>query len=141
MRLLFDAHLIGYGWQTYAWSGSAWDQRAKLQQYLNGAMFDHDRAIAADYGQTPFSAPKPPPPPPPPKPVPSVRLRHDLAVHHHDFVLIERHVCRLDRHGHGHEVPRTHAQWQLCREWIKQGQRALDDIRSLRHHQQKGKRA
>lgn len=53
IRVLFDAHLIHYGWQTYAWSGGRWERRAQIEQYLNGASFDHDRAVAVDYGQTP----------------------------------------------------------------------------------------
>lgn len=63
---LFNAKLIKYGWQTYAWSGGQWDKRAQIQQYQNGPSFDHDRAMAADYGQTPYSAPKPKPKPKPP---------------------------------------------------------------------------
>lgn len=59
---LFDTHRIAYGWQTYAWSGGAWDRRACLEQYLNGNAFDYDRAICRDYGQWP--APKPPGPSP-----------------------------------------------------------------------------
>jgi hypothetical protein len=54
---LFDRGLIGYGWQTYAWSYGRWDSRAKLEQYLNGSSVDYDRAIAADYGQWPYVAP------------------------------------------------------------------------------------
>lgn len=51
-------------WQTYAWSGGRWlpASIAPLEQYLNGAVFDHDKAIAADYGQWPYTAPKPPNP-------------------------------------------------------------------------------
>jgi hypothetical protein len=56
---LFNSKLIGYGWQTYAWSGGRWDGRAQLQQWLNGNSFDYDRAVAPDYGQTPFAAKKP----------------------------------------------------------------------------------
>lgn len=59
IRLLFNSRLVHYGWQTYAWSGGAWDSRAQLEQYLNGNSFDRDRAIAADYGQTPYTAPGP----------------------------------------------------------------------------------
>lgn len=41
--------------QTYAWSGGAWlpASIAPLEQYLNGAAFDNDRAVAANYGQFP----------------------------------------------------------------------------------------
>ena len=52
----FDAGKIAYGWQTYAWSGGAWDPRAQLQQYsndhrINGVGLDYDRAVKSDYGQ------------------------------------------------------------------------------------------
>ncbi|MDB5910457.1 MAG: hypothetical protein JWP34_4571, partial [Massilia sp.] len=50
----FDAKKIAYGWQTYAWSGGAWDSRAQLQQYSNahyvgGVDCDYDRAMKTDY--------------------------------------------------------------------------------------------
>ena len=50
IRYLFDKGLIAFGWQTYAWSGGAWDDRAKLQQYRNGvnlggADVDYDRRL------------------------------------------------------------------------------------------------
>jgi hypothetical protein len=53
---LFDAGLIRWGWQTFAWSGGRWDARAQIQQYSNGvtvggADSDLDRATVADYGQ------------------------------------------------------------------------------------------
>lgn len=53
---LFDAGLIQWGWQTYAWSGGRWDHRAQLQQYSNGhrisgADVDYDRATTSDFGQ------------------------------------------------------------------------------------------
>jgi hypothetical protein len=52
----FDAGLITYGWQTYAWSGGKWDSRAQIQQYKNeaslaGADVDFNRAMVLDYGQ------------------------------------------------------------------------------------------
>lgn len=48
-------------WQTYAWSGGRWlpSSWAPLEQYLNGSVFDHDRALRAEYGQWPYTAPKP----------------------------------------------------------------------------------
>lgn len=68
IKALFDAGLITYGWQTYAWSGGKWDPRAQLQQYSNshdlgGADVDYDRAMVPDFGQWPAagSPPKPPP--------------------------------------------------------------------------------
>lgn len=52
----FDAGKIAYGWQTYAWSGGRWDERAQLRQYSNGhtlnnVSVDYNRAVADDYGQ------------------------------------------------------------------------------------------
>ncbi len=56
IRGLFDAKLITWGWQTYAWSAGRWDPRAQLRQYLNaqnidGVDVDFDYATVADYGQ------------------------------------------------------------------------------------------
>ena len=53
---LFDAGLIGYGWQTYAWSDGQWDHRAQLRQYSNGHTIagvgvDYDQSTAVDFGQ------------------------------------------------------------------------------------------
>src|SRR5258708_5240597 len=53
---LFDAGLIAWGWQTYAWSGGQWEPRAHIQQYNNGVIMsglevDYDRSMQADYGQ------------------------------------------------------------------------------------------
>jgi Rv2525c-like, glycoside hydrolase-like domain len=48
---LLDARLAGWAWQTYAWSGGRWDDRARLRQYLNGQSYDHDLATAQDFGQ------------------------------------------------------------------------------------------
>lgn len=53
----------GLNWQTYAWSGGLWlpASIAPLEQWLNGSTFDHDRALAANYGQFPAPRPKPSP--------------------------------------------------------------------------------
>lgn len=56
VKRAFDAKKIAYGWQTYAWSGGAWDARAQLRQYsndheINGVGVDYDRAVKSDYGQ------------------------------------------------------------------------------------------
>jgi Domain of unknown function (DUF1906) len=56
LAYLFDNHLITWGWQTYAWSGGAWEPRAHIQQYSNsvnmgGVQVDYDRSMQADYGQ------------------------------------------------------------------------------------------
>jgi MYXO-CTERM domain-containing protein len=51
---LFNAGLITFGWQTYAWSGGSWDSRAQLRQTLNGVdndQLDADEGMVADYGQ------------------------------------------------------------------------------------------
>jgi hypothetical protein len=53
---LFDAKMVAYGWQTYAWSGGKWDPRAQVQQYSNGhnlggVACDYDRSTHADFGQ------------------------------------------------------------------------------------------
>lgn len=53
---LFNAGLISWGWQTYAWSGGRWLKGAHVQQYQNGVNLaggelDLDRAMVDDYGQ------------------------------------------------------------------------------------------
>jgi hypothetical protein len=53
---LFDAGAISWGWQTYAWSGGAWEPRAHIQQYQNGvtlagADVDYNRSLKVDFGQ------------------------------------------------------------------------------------------
>lgn len=67
LQYLCAHHLVGhFNWQTYAWSHGLWlpASCAPLEQYLNGSAFDHDRAIALNYGQWPYVAPKPPGPSP-----------------------------------------------------------------------------
>jgi len=56
IRGLLDAGVIAWGWQTYAWSGGAWEPRAHIRQYNNGVTFagqsvDYDRSMQADFGQ------------------------------------------------------------------------------------------
>lgn len=75
IKRLFDAGLINWGFQAYAWSGGKWDNRAQLQQYLNGqdinGAVDLTRAMAANYGQaSKFGGTAPAPAPSPAKPVP-----------------------------------------------------------------------
>lgn len=70
LKRAFDAGIIKWGWQTYAWSGTNWDSRAQLRQELNGQWggsvdFDEDMAGTAGLwlaGQpvVPRSAPQPP---------------------------------------------------------------------------------
>jgi hypothetical protein len=47
---LFNAGLIGYGWQTSAWSRGLWDPRAQLQQYAYYGAYDWNRAMTNTYG-------------------------------------------------------------------------------------------
>lgn len=81
IKRLFDANLITWGWQTYAWSGSPtlWDSRAQLRQIHNGVLVggadvDQDEAETVDFGQwtvsggsvtVPVSNPTPAPAPHP----------------------------------------------------------------------------
>jgi hypothetical protein len=56
LQALFSAGVIAWGWQTYAWSGGAWEPRAHIQQYQNGMVFggasvDYNRSIKSDFGQ------------------------------------------------------------------------------------------
>jgi hypothetical protein len=56
VRELFDAGLIRFGWQTYAWSLGQWEPRAQLRQYSNGHTIDgvgvdYDRSVDSDFGQ------------------------------------------------------------------------------------------
>lgn len=70
----FDANLITWGWQTYAWSGGRRDPRAQIYQYANdqfigGVDCDFDNAYRFDYGQwMPGKLPVPPAPGAPPFP-------------------------------------------------------------------------
>lgn len=76
VKQAFDSKLVTYGWQTYAWSGGSWDDRALLRQYMNGvklgpADIDLDEAgywnspkvltTHDDYGQWPRPSVTPPP--------------------------------------------------------------------------------
>lgn len=71
IKRLFDANLITYGWQTYAWSGGQWDARAQLRQVQNnivvsGAHVDRNESQSPDFGQWSYSTPVISPPPPEP---------------------------------------------------------------------------
>lgn len=62
-----DAGKAKWAWQTYAWSGGRWDDRAQLRQVLNGIKIggvavDLDEAHAPDFGQWPRPVTTPPPP-------------------------------------------------------------------------------
>jgi hypothetical protein len=50
VRYALNTRLVGWGWQTYAWSHGVWDERAYAQQYHNGVHIaghdtDLDRAV------------------------------------------------------------------------------------------------
>jgi glycoside hydrolase-like protein len=57
IKRAFDTGKITFGWQTYAWSGGAWDKRAQIQQYSNDQSLggvkgvDLNRSTTEDYGQ------------------------------------------------------------------------------------------
>lgn len=55
VKRLFNAGLVTHAWQTYAWSGGAWDHRAMLRQFSNdhtiaGVSCDFDRAVGPHFG-------------------------------------------------------------------------------------------
>jgi len=89
---LFDTTRISWGWQTYAWSGGAWDPRAHLRQYLNGAQYDHDLSTAADFGQW----------------QPGVGPPHPIAPHQYaallpkERVAVDKYLELKDTHPHWH---------------------------------------
>lgn len=56
IKRAFDADVIDWGWQTYAWSGGKWDSRAQIQQYENdvsigGESVDRNRSTVDNFGQ------------------------------------------------------------------------------------------
>lgn len=66
VKRLFDAGLVQWGWQTYAWSGGNWDARAHVRQFSNGHTVggvecDYDHGLGRDFGQwrVPQTAPVP----------------------------------------------------------------------------------
>ncbi len=123
---LFDEHLIGYGWQTYAWSGGRWDPRAQLEQYLNGASYDRDRAITRDYGQTPYTSGRTPA---------QIRAAKVKSLHAHERLRaelhgdIDRHHCRRGQHNTPREPLRSRLRFhRLCGDWIKRGGEGIATI-------------
>ena len=73
---ILDHKLARYGWQTYAWSGGAWDPRAHIRQYKNGVHVagldtDLDEEFGSDFGQWDRPRPKPKPAHPWPKKLPA----------------------------------------------------------------------
>jgi len=58
VKRALDAGKAKFAWQTYAWSGGQWDQRAHIRQTLNGAKVDGasvdiDTSEKDDFGQWP----------------------------------------------------------------------------------------
>lgn len=81
LKRLFDAQLINYGWQTYAWSGGNWDPRAQLRQVLNGqwgGQVDFDESTQDDWGG--WAADQKPQPAPDPTPAPAPGGTHDYKI-------------------------------------------------------------
>lgn len=99
IKALLDKKLIAWAWQTYAWSGGKWDDRAHLQQYSNnhtigGASVDYDRAMKTNYGQW---SPAGPPPAPQPKAWPGRYLEvKSPMMHGSDVKWVQQH---LNSHG------------------------------------------
>lgn len=61
VKAAFDAGVVQYACQTYAWSSGRWDSRATTQQWANGqwgGTVDFNRATRfSDFGQLPDSVP------------------------------------------------------------------------------------
>lgn len=82
----FDNGVVSYGWQTYAWSGGAWDNRAQLRQELNGqwgGQVDFDEDVAGTAGLWVASAPVASEPAAPVAP-PAPQQTHQYAIQAHD---------------------------------------------------------
>jgi glycoside hydrolase-like protein/putative peptidoglycan binding protein len=100
IKALFDARLITYGMQTYAWSAGKWDSRNHIEQYSNnrsvgGASVDFDRAMKTDFGQWP-AKPVPAPVPKPPS-WPGRYLKYTKPLMHgSDVRWVQQ---RLNAHG------------------------------------------
>lgn len=61
VKRALDNRWCSFGWQTYAWSGGAWDPRAQVQQYRNaqllgGVRVDLCRTTSTSWGQWPRPA-------------------------------------------------------------------------------------
>lgn len=81
LKRLFDAQLVNYGWQTYAWSGGNWDSRAQMRQTLNGqwnGQVDFDETESDDAGL--WTTDQKPQPAPAPSPAPAPNGTHDYAI-------------------------------------------------------------
>lgn len=54
VKRTLNAGLVEFAWQTYAWSGGQWDDRAQLRQVLNGqwnGSVDFNESTKDDWGQ------------------------------------------------------------------------------------------
>lgn len=63
VKAAFDAGVISFACQTYAWSRGQWDPRATTQQWANGQWggpVDFNRAMVPEFGQHPVTPPVPP---------------------------------------------------------------------------------
>lgn len=90
VKMAFDAGVIKWGMQTYAWSGGLWDSRAQLRQWANGqygGSVDFQYAMAPEYGQSeivpipdPEPEPEPEPEPKPENPGPILEIDRDELV-------------------------------------------------------------
>jgi hypothetical protein len=74
VKAAMEGNVVGWGWQTYAWSSRRWHPAAQLRQTKNGLTLgggtvDQDASIFADYGQWPR------PTAPAPRPVKPARSR------------------------------------------------------------------
>lgn len=52
IKYLLDHNLITWAWQTYAWSGGLWDDRAHIRQYQNGVTLAGAPGYSVDYNQS-----------------------------------------------------------------------------------------
>lgn len=71
VKMAFDAGVIKWGMQTYAWSNGQWEPRAQLRQWSNGqygGSVDFQYAMAPEYGQSPVIPTPDPEPEPEPEP-------------------------------------------------------------------------
>jgi Domain of unknown function (DUF1906) len=61
VEYIMDRKIVGWAWQTYAWSNHKWDKRANLKQtlislensklYVGGSVVDYDKSTAINFGQ------------------------------------------------------------------------------------------
>jgi peptidoglycan hydrolase-like protein with peptidoglycan-binding domain len=81
MKAAFDAGVITWGMQTYAWSNGKWDDRAQLRQWSNGQYgdtVDFQYAMAEKFGQSLVEKPADPTPDPEPEDPDVVITREEI---------------------------------------------------------------